>query len=391
MTEFLQSFCSNNIFLFSICEKSYNFLGLKLKFAFIVSLFFITVAHGQSGRVQIYSENFPPEKAQEKTETNVKASNNLSKNDDDVIRVETDLVVIPTRITDRAGKTVSDIRKEEFKIFENDVEQEIAYFSKEDQPFTVALVLDMSYSSIFKIAEIQAAALEFVNQLRADDKVLVVSFDEKVRVLCKPTNDRKILRLAIEGAKIESGTSLYTALNSVFDEEFRSISGRKAIVLLSDGVDTTSKKLSPTDILNKTAETDVMIYPIQYDTYDDVQKTRKESAQIFYDDNDRPYVVEKPRIKGERESDYSEADDFLKQVANQSGGRVYRVSSTTNLRKAFAKIADELRKIYSLGYYPIGERRDGAKYSIRIRVYRPNLLIRARNKYARNPNLSTEK
>lgn len=362
---------------------------MKRNIVFIVALFLFAAAaaDGQSGRVQTYSENSPPEKTREKSEkpTETRATPTYEA-EPDVIRVETDLVMIPARITDRSGKLLADLRKEEFRIFENDVEQEIAYFSGADQPFTVALVLDMSYSSVFKLADIQAAALEFVNQLRADDKVLVVSFDEKVRVLCKPTNDRRILRLAIEGAQIASGTSLYTAFDKIFEEELGRVGGRKAIVLLSDGVDTTSKNISAREILERAAETDVMVYPIQYDTYDDVQKSRKESAQVFYDDDDRPVVVEKPRVKGERESDYAEAHEFLQSIADQSGGRVYRVSSSTNLKGAFAKIAEELRKIYSLGYYPTGERRAGAKYSIRVRVYRPNLLIQARNRYVWNQN-----
>lgn len=371
----------------------YNFLALMRKLAFIgvVLLFAHGSLFGQSGRVQTYSENSPPaksaSKSKEKSDSKPEAKNfPVNKTDDDVIRVETDLVLIPARITDRSGKPVSDLRKAEFKIFENDVEQEIAYFSGEDQPFTVALVLDMSYSSVFKLAEIQSAALEFINQLRADDKVMVVSFDEKIHVLCKPTNNRKILRYAVEGAQIASGTSLYTTLDSILENELGEISGRKAIVLLSDGVDTASKNFSASDVLEKLAETDVMVYPIQYDTYDDVQKNRKESAQVFYDDDDRPYVVEKPRVKGERESDYAEANRFLREIADQSGGRVYRVSSSTNLNSAFARIAEELRKIYSLGYYPSGERRSGADYTIRVRVYRPNLLIQARNKYVWKQN-----
>jgi Ca-activated chloride channel homolog len=360
---------------------------LKRKFVFIVIFLTTAVAlYGQSGRVQIYSENSPPEKSKKKTETPNGAKTSVTKDDDDVIRIETDLVMIPARVTDRSGKPVSDLKKAEFKIFENDVEQEIAYFSGEDQPFTVALVLDMSYSSVFKLAEIQTAALEFINQLRADDKVLVASFDEKFRVLCKPTNDRKVLRYAVEGAQIASGTSLYAALDAVLENELAEIAGRRAIVLLSDGVDTASKNFSANDVLEKFAETDVIVYPIQYDTYDDVQKSRKQSAQIFYDDDDRPYVVEKPRVRGERESDYAEANRFLRQIADQSGGRVYPVTSATNLNRAFAHIAEELRKIYSLGYYPSGERSAGADYAIRVRVYRPNLSIQARNKYVWKPN-----
>lgn len=326
--------------------------------------------HGQSGRAKIYSES---------PATNIEGKLNPPRTEsDDVIRIETDLVTIPVRITTRNGKPVPDAKQEEFTILENGIEQEIAYFSNEEQPFTVALVLDMSYSTVFKLNEIQMAALAFVNQLRGHDRVLVVSFDEKIRLLCEPTNDRKILKLAIEGAKIGSGTSLYSALNLVLYDRFKNIPGRKAVVLLSDGVDTSSVNISATEISSGLTSTGVLIYPIQYNTFDDVQKSRRDNAEVRFDDDDRPYVVDAPRIKGERENDYEEAREFLNEIAGRSGGRVYRVSSTTNLNSSFANIANELRKIYSLGYYPSGEKKSGAKYEIKVRVYRPELVIRAK-------------
>ncbi|MBA2606971.1 MAG: VWA domain-containing protein [Acidobacteria bacterium] len=351
---------------------------------------------GQSNRVPNYSENSSEpnkgdsqKKSPENQTTEINTKINERKLDDEIIRVETDLVVIPTSISERNGKRVANISKEEFKIFENGIEQEIAYFSNEEQPFTVALVLDMSYSSVFKLKDIQDAALVFISQLRPDDKVLVISFDEKVQVLCEPTNNRKILRLAIEGTKIASGTSFFSALDLVLNEKLNEIAGRKAIVVLSDGVDTTSQNSTALRILNDVSETDVLVYPVQYDTYDDVQKSRKESAQIFYDENDRPRAIEKPRTRGEREDDYKNAGEFLKEVSNQSGGRVYRVSSSSKLTQAFANIADELRKIYSLGYYPNVERKAGAKYTVKVRVYRPNLIVHAKNNYLWKQNRKT--
>ncbi len=358
----------------------------KIVFIFLI---FISPLFGQAGRVPVYSES-SPDKTVEKDDGKSPVEKK-QENDDEVIRIETDLVIIPAQISQRSGKPVTDIKKEEFKIFENGQAQEIAYFSHEEQPFTVALVLDMSYSSVFKLQEIQNAALTFVNQLRENDKVMVISFDEKARILCEPTSNRKVLKLAIEGAKIASGTSLYSALGLVLNEKFNIIDGRKAIVLLSDGVDTSSPNLTADDILKQIIKTDVLVYPIQYNTWDDVQKSRKNSAQIFYDEDDRPYSIEIPRKKGEREEDYKAANSFLKEISNQTGGRVFRVSSNTNLNQAFANIADELRKVYILGYYPSEERKVGVRYSIKVRVYRPNLFIRARNGYIWQPERNSPK
>jgi Ca-activated chloride channel family protein len=300
------------------------------------------------------------------------------KEQDDVIRIETDLVTVPVRISDKSGRSIPNIKQSEFRIFENGEEQQIAYFQNEDQPFTVALLLDMSYSTVFKLRDIQAAADLFVGQLRDQDKVMIVAFDERVRILCKPTSDRRVARLAIESTKIGSGTSIYTAIDSVINEQFAKVPGRKAVVILSDGVDTSSKISTAKSIARDLTESDILIYPIQYDTYEDVQKNRRKNAAIQYDEDDRPYVVNKPPGLGEREQDYRAASEFLTDIADRTGGRVYKANSNKNLRTAFSAIADELRKIYSLGYYPSSGRTPGHIYAIKVRVDRPNLYIRAR-------------
>jgi VWFA-related protein len=151
--------------------------------------------------------------------------------------------------------------------------------------------------------------------------------------------------------------------------------------MLTDGVDTTSKTATASSILKDLDESDVLVYPIRYDTYDDVQKSRKNDAEIRYDEDDNKYVVPLPEVKGERSQDYIEAREFLTEAARKTGGRVQKVEDTTNLNAAFSTIADELRKTYSLGYYPSSDRQPGARYYLRVRVYRPNLVIRARETY----------
>lgn len=357
--------------------RRYNHAILSNKGTFLlICVLLVVPAAAQSNNNRKYSESVP---TLERSPAESKRPKSVE--DPDTIRVETDLIVVPTQVTDRSGRTIIDLKRGEFKVYENGVEQELAYFAAEEQPFTVALLLDMSYSSVFKIGEIQSAALAFIDQLKADDKVMIVAFDEKVRVLCKPTTDRYALRLAVEATRIGSGTSLYTAIGDVIETHLSSVKGRKAIVLLSDGVDTTSKMSGPDALLRAISETDTIFYPIRYDTFDDVQKTRQNQAEVRYDEDDRPYVVVKPRIKGEREEDYRVAEKFLGDISSQTGGRTFRVSSTTNLANAFRSISDELRKVYSLGYYPSGEREVGVRYAIKVRVYRPNLIVRARSGY----------
>lgn len=359
-----------------------------MKQLFIVSFIILsaTALMAQSRRIPVYSESSVGNvgKNSPQNAASAKESDKPTENKDtDIIKIKTDLVIVPVRVSDAREKAVTDLKQTEFKIFEDGSEQEIAYFSDEEQPFTVALVLDMSYSSVFKLRDIQQAALEFTNQLRPDDKVMVISFDEEVHLLCEPTNDRKILKLAVEGTEIASGTSFYSALDKVIGEKFKTISGRKAVVLFSDGVDTTSKILTPEKIIDDIRASDILVFPIQYDTYGDVQKSRKDSAQILYDEDDRPYSVETARKKGEREEDYKTADKFINELAGDSGGRVFRISAKLNLPQAFGEIVEELRKVYSLGYYPNSEPKDGFIRAIKVRVYRPKLTVRTKNNYMR--------
>ena len=351
-------------------------------------------AFPQSGRTKNYSEsrattqrvssNAPssagPAAGTERAVARVEKVDSPEQPELEVIKIETDLVIVPFRVTDKAGRTITNIRQEEVKIFENGEERDIAYFSDLDQPFTVALVMDMSYSSVFKLKDIQDAAKKFVSLLRPADRVMVISFAEKPIVLVEATGDRRILNMAIDGARIASGTGLYQTLDMVLNQKLRPISGRKAVVLLSDGVDTSSKLETAASVGKDIIESDALIFPIRYDTFDDVQKNRRSTAPIQYDDNDRPYRVDTRRVKGEREEDYAFAKEFLHTIAQDTGGRVYNVSSTTNLDEAFANIASELRKIYTLGYYPSSERQSGSSFDIKVRIYRPDLNIRTKER-----------
>lgn len=357
------------------------------RFTFIFVVLTMTALHaaGQAGRVKGYSESI----ARGDRSSDVaaeKVSAPKTEKDDGIVRIETDLVTIPVRVNTRKGRPVTDIDRSEFKIFENGEEQEIAYFNSDEAPFSVALLLDMSYSTVFKLQEIQNAAKQFINELKPNDRVMIVAFAEKGRVLCELTDNRTALRYAIDATKIESGTSFYDTLDDVLNHRLASVSGRKAIVVLTDGVDTTSKKANFKSVLDDLTESNVIVYPIRYSTYDDVQKSRRNDAEIRYDDDDRPYVVETSPGKGERIEDYASADDFMREAAERTGGGVQRVSSRTNLAAAFSRIADELRKTYSLGYYPTSDRIPGSRNFIRVRVYRPDLVIRAKETYLKPPH-----
>lgn len=385
------------------------------KYAFVVFLAIVllnlTVSFAQSRRVPPYSEssNKPnkrdPKPAESPTPASIFEEPTIQNDepppieDKDIIRIDTDLVTIPIKVSDRNGRFVGGLTKENFRVIEDETEQEIAYFSNEEQPFTVALVLDMSYSSTFKITEIQNAAMAFIAQLRPLDKVMVVSFDEQIHLLCNPTTDRKALQMAVKGTKIASGTSLYDAVDLVINDAFKKISGRKAIVLFTDGVDTTSYRAFAVNNLSDALELDALVYPVQYDTYSDVQAIKSKPVVVAPPTNN-PYPVPTtstrnplpfplplptggatPSSQGTSAEDYRKAGEYLSDLADRTGGRVYKASTTANLAVAFSRIAAELREFYSLGYYPKEESKAGSKRKIKVRVNGQGMVVRARDFY----------
>jgi Ca-activated chloride channel family protein len=165
-----------------------------------------------------------------------------AESDSDVVKVETDLVTIPVSVFDRNGLYIPGLLAKDFKIFEDGKEQQIAYFGTSDKPFTVVLLIDTSPSTSYKIEEIRAAAKSFVDQLKPQDNVMVISFDQGVHVHGEMTNDRQAIYRAIDKANFGNGTSLYDAVDVALRKQLAKIDGRKAIVLFTDGVDTTSRK-----------------------------------------------------------------------------------------------------------------------------------------------------
>ncbi|CAN5284023.1 hypothetical protein BH20ACI2_BH20ACI2_12450 [soil metagenome] len=289
------------------------------------------------------------------------------------LRIETNLITIPVSVFDRNGLYIPNIRQSEFKIFEDGVEQEIAYFGTTEKPFTVALVIDVSPSTAYKIEEIQRAAMAFVGQLKPQDNVIVIEFDHGIKVRTKATNDRETIYKAIRKAGFGNGTSLYNAVDEAVRKQLGRISGRKAVVLFTDGVDTTSRKNNYDSTLKYVEESDSMIFPIYYNTYFD---NRPRNIGGF------PDIFGGGIIAGVSAEEYALGRKYLEDLADATGGRVFRPESTPGgLTRAFEGIAEELRRQYNIGYVPKEEGRRGQRKSIKVRVDRPNLLIRGRDSY----------
>jgi Ca-activated chloride channel homolog len=277
--------------------------------------------------------------------------------DEEPIKVETNLVTIPVSVTDRSGFYISDLKQAEFKIFEDGVEQEVAYFGASDKPFTVVLLIDVSPSTAYKIEEIQAAALAFVEQLKPQDRVMVIQFDESVKVLTEVTSDHDKINKAIRRTDFGDGTSIYEAVDFSLHKQLNKIEGRKAIVLFTDGVDTASEKATFEGTVRDSEEAEAVIFPIYYNTFSN-------------------------SLGGTSNVEYARGRAYLTGLAAATGGKMVLAPTTPGgLTKAFESIAEELRRQYSIGYYPANPSSPGERRQIKVRVNRPKLVIRARDSY----------
>jgi hypothetical protein len=462
----------------------------KLIVALVAIVFCLSILSlpvcGQSGRRSAAPAPTPkpsPDKAstksdqEEQTATNGKVADGGETVEGDVLTVNTNLVTVPVKVMDRAGKNILNLQRKDFHIFENGVEQRIAYFATVDAPFTVVLLLDTSGSTEFKMEDIQNAAISFVNQLKHQDRVMVMSFDDQIQTFCDPTNDRAELVQAIRQTKTGDSTRLYDAVEQVIQQKLRSIPGRKAVVLFTDGVDTASGHGTYKSTLKLVQESDAGVYVVAYDTSGDLfggaASTKTVNGGRI---PGRGGTVGNPNPNGGRYpnpsgggypnpsgggypnpsgggypnpsgggypnpsgggypnpsgggypnpsgggypnpsgggypnpsgggypnpsgggypnpsggggypnpnspmGDYRVADQYLHAITFESGGEYYRGDTIVGLSAAFSNLAEELRRQYSIGYYPpsgqSGQRRD-----IKVRVNQAGMVVKARDSY----------
>src|SRR5262249_9873327 len=185
------------------------------------------------------------------------------------IKIPTALVNVPVMVTDNYGRFITGLRQGDFTVREDGVAQKIDLFSSTEEPFKVALLIDTSHSTQNKLAAIRKAALAFIKQLLPNDRVMVVTFDDRVQFICDFTNDHATLEHAIRSVKSGYATSLYDAIHRTINEKLLAVSGRKAIVVLTDGVDTASKTGTFENTLDLVAATGIVSYAIQYETRND--------------------------------------------------------------------------------------------------------------------------
>ena len=333
------------------------------------------------------------------------AQDKPQKKEDDigVIRLDTDLVSIDVKVMDRTGnRNIGGLKAADFVVYEDGVRQKISSFSEENVPFNLVLLLDTSGSTRGDISLMRRAARRFLDELRPQDRVAVVQFNKQVELLEDLTSDRAKIEEALEMLKPGTGTSFYDALLLVIDEVFKETTGRKAIVALTDGVD--SFGFTTFDqILPKLEAGGVGAYFLELETeqfteagmmrdckesdhFEFSSKQLKKYAKEYVKGGSEPglhrhcLIGRMERMQINRRL-YESARRELREMAETTGGRVLPVKSLEQLEPAYAQIAAELRTQYSLAYYPSNERRDGKWRKLKVEVKRQGLAGHTRPGY----------
>lgn len=275
---------------------------------------------------------------------------NAGDGQDEIIRVDTNFVTVPVRVVDRDGRYITNLRKEDFQIFEDGVEQEVAFFAPIERPFTIFLVLDLSNSMEFHKENLARAVNAFINLLHPDDQLIAVSFhqtESSVSTLIKPTRAGELQKEIKFKFRVDRDcdTRIYDVVDDSLNR-MKKVEGRKAMVLLSDG-DGFGVLATAKGTLHKAEEQNGLIYTVQF---------------------------------GTSHGEPLEGNAYMRDLAVKSGGRYYHVDAMANTAP-FAQIGDELRRQYQLGYYPKTPLEAGKTRQIRVKVRQPNLVVRARDSY----------
>jgi Ca-activated chloride channel homolog len=319
------------------------------------------------------------------------------------IRLNTDLVTVDAIVTDRDGNRISGVLKaSDFVIYEDGVRQAINSFSATDAPFNLVLLLDTSGSASHEVELMRRAALRFLDELRPRDRVAVIQFSKEVELLKDLTSERAEIEEALRLLKPGTGTSFYDSLKLAIDEVFKEVEGRKAVVVLSDGVDSFGYTTFE-QILTDIESSNVLTYFLELDTEEFTQAgmardCSDESHFEFSRKQFKKYLTEygKDAVMSENQPHcmlsrlermqinrrlYESARRELREMADKTGGRVYPVKDLQKLEPAYSQIAAELRTYYSISYYPTNEKHNGKWRTLRVKVNRPGFVAKTRPGY----------
>jgi Ca-activated chloride channel homolog len=318
------------------------------------------------------------------------------------IRLDTDLVSVDITVTDRKGnRTLTGLKASDFVVYEDGVRQKISNFSTADLPFSLALMIDTSASTRDELPLIRNSARRFIDDLRLKDRIALVQFNKEIEITTSLTSDRFKLETGLNRLRLGSGTSFYDAMQSAIRDALK-VAGRKAIVVLTDGVDSFGT-LTFDQVMPELEKAGASVYFLELNTESfteagmvractDREHFRFSAKQLkkyvreylqggdeaAYENHCSLSILERIQINSRL---FQSARRELREIAKRTGGRVYQIKDLSDLEPAYKQIAAELGTQYSLAYYPTNDKHDGKWRTLRVEIRRPGLAVQAKPGY----------
>lgn len=273
-----------------------------------------------------------------------------TNDDGEVISVDSNLVVINATVTDSGGVPVTNLKRSDFSVFENNEPQTIEFFEAGSTPFAAVILLDSSGSMENRVSLARSAAIQFLDRLRVNDVAAIYNFDSKVSLVQDFSGSRDIYE-GVFDVKAKGMTVLNDAIVRAADELGKRTEKRRAIIVLSDGADTQSGATSDA-ALRRALEVNAVIY-----------------------------TVDMTGLSGARTREELVNKGILEKLADRSGGRYISTPGGAALRDAFKNIVEELGRQYTIAYYPASSKKDGKWRAIEVRTKSKGLIVRSRKGY----------
>lgn len=287
----------------------------------------------------------------------VGATSAQDKTFEDVIVINTDLVVLRAGVTDKQGRAVTGLKKENFKVFEDGIEQKIEIFSNEESPVSWGVVLDRSGSMMEMLSEVYQASLHVIDEGTDKDEMFIATFNEKPELISRFETDKHRLENSTLGLRADGNTALYDAVFFALDEFKQGKFRKKVLVVVTDGEDNASR-LSFRKLIERAEEEEVIIYTVG----------------MFESSGMRRFMNSNKDARGE-----------LEKLAQVTGGRAHFPNNPDDCQRVMKEIAREVSQQYSLGYYPTNNTFDNKWRNIRLQVNEEksqnSLVARTRSGY----------
>ncbi len=290
---------------------------------------------------------------------------------EDTMRIETRLVNLNVKAMDRAGQPITHLRQEDFAVYEDGVKQEVTHFKPVNAPVNVVMLLDLSGSTQKKRKAMKAAAIRFVDAMPAGDKIAMVGFTRRYKVLTDFTDDMAMLKSVLEKINgLDGGTAFYDAMWQALDQLDKLSEARKAIVVLTDGEDESligNRETAHTyDVLfDRASEEDVTIYPIYFSPSNQINK-----VSVLFGNGS---------LLGESKS--KTARKQLERLADQTGGEIFSAQREEELEAAYTRVASELHTLYSVAYSPDKLKHDGQFRRVSVKLNQDGSVAKTRRGY----------